>query len=294
MQFVDEQDHAATRVLHFAQDGFEPLFEFAAKFRAGNQRPHVERDHPLVLEALRNVALHDPQRQTFGDRGFADAWFTNQHRIVLRPPGKDLDHTANFLIATDHGIELALLGACHKIDAIFFQGLEFGFGALIGHARRTTYFAERCENVLLIDGIEFEHILRFGLFLGKCEEQMLGRHIVVLHRLGLCLSGFENPVGIVAQMRGRSAACLGQMLQFRRNNLPQLALVRTDAIQKRAHHALLLFEQRREQVNRLKLGIPRVGGQFVRPLHRLLGLDCQFVETECHGSVVARGWWLVL
>ena len=44
VQFVDEQDNTAAGVGDFAQHGLQPLLEFAAKLRAGDQRAHVERD----------------------------------------------------------------------------------------------------------------------------------------------------------------------------------------------------------------------------------------------------------
>ena len=83
VQLVDEQDHAAFGRLDFAEDGFEAVFEFAAILRAGDQRAEVQRDDALVFEAVGHVALHDPQREAFGDGGFADAGFADEDGIVL-------------------------------------------------------------------------------------------------------------------------------------------------------------------------------------------------------------------
>ena len=62
----------------------------------------------LVAQALRNVAVHDAQRQAFGDGGLADARLADEHRIVLGAARQDLDRAADFLVAADDGIELAL------------------------------------------------------------------------------------------------------------------------------------------------------------------------------------------
>jgi hypothetical protein len=43
VQFVDEHDDVAG-VHHFLDDRLEPLFKFAAELRAGDERPHIERD----------------------------------------------------------------------------------------------------------------------------------------------------------------------------------------------------------------------------------------------------------
>ncbi len=123
---------AAVGRLALPQHGLQSLFEFAAKLGAGDQRTHIERNHPLVFQALRHVALHDAQRQPFGDGRLADARLADQHRVVLRAPREHLNDAADFLIAADHRIELALAGPLDQIDAVFFQCLELSFGILIG------------------------------------------------------------------------------------------------------------------------------------------------------------------
>ena len=134
VQFVDEQNHVAAGGFDFAEHGFESLFEFAAEFGAGDQRAHVERDDALVLQALRHVPFDDAQGQSFGDGGLADAGLADQHGIILRAAREDLDHAADFLIAADDRVELALGGPFDQIDAITFQRVEFFFRVLIGDA----------------------------------------------------------------------------------------------------------------------------------------------------------------
>ena len=92
----------------FVEHGLQPLLEFAAVFRAGDQRAHVEREQLLVAQALGHVAVDDALRQAFDDGGLADAGLADQHRIVLRAPRQNLDRAADFLVAADDRIELAL------------------------------------------------------------------------------------------------------------------------------------------------------------------------------------------
>src|SRR3546814_2524015 len=68
----------------------------------------VERQQAAVLQAVGDVAVDDAQREAFGDRGLADAGLADQHGVVLGPTGEDLDGAADFLVAADHRIELAL------------------------------------------------------------------------------------------------------------------------------------------------------------------------------------------
>ncbi len=87
MHFVDEEDEIAVGGGHLLQHGFQPLLEFATVFRAGNQRAEIEHQQPLVLQAVRHVAIDDAQRQPFDDRGLANAGLADQHRIILGAAG---------------------------------------------------------------------------------------------------------------------------------------------------------------------------------------------------------------
>jgi hypothetical protein len=105
----------------FRQHGLQPLLEFAAEFRARDQRAHVERHQPLVAQAFRHVAIDDAQRQAFGDGGLADAGLADQHGIVLGAAREHLDGAADFFVAADHGIELAVRASSVRSRAYFLS-----------------------------------------------------------------------------------------------------------------------------------------------------------------------------
>ena len=111
------------------QHGFQPLLELAAIFRAGDQRAHVEREHLLVLQALRHVALHDAMRQPLDDGRLADARLADQHRIVLGAARQHLDGAPDLLVAADHRIELAGGRGLGEVAGIALQ-------RVVGSARR--------------------------------------------------------------------------------------------------------------------------------------------------------------
>ena len=87
MQFVEEGDDLAIRLLDLVKDSFEPLLELAAVFRPGDHRTEVERHNSLCLESLGDVTVGDATRQAFDDRSLADTGLTNQDRVVLGPAG---------------------------------------------------------------------------------------------------------------------------------------------------------------------------------------------------------------
>ena len=121
VHLVDEQDDAAVGGRDFLQHGLQPLLELAAIFRAGDQRAHVERQQLLVLQALRHVAVDDALRQAFDDRGLADARLADQHRIVLGAARQHLDGAADFLVAADHRVDLAVARGLGEIARVFLQ-----------------------------------------------------------------------------------------------------------------------------------------------------------------------------
>ena len=85
----------------------EPLLELTAVLRAGDHRADVQRDEPLVAQAVGDVALDDAAREPLGDRGLADAGLADEHRVVLRPAAEHLDDAPDLLVAPDDRVELA-------------------------------------------------------------------------------------------------------------------------------------------------------------------------------------------
>ena len=59
MQLVNEQHDLAVRLLHLLQNRLEPFLELAPILGPRDQCPHVQRNQPLVLEAVRNVVAGD-------------------------------------------------------------------------------------------------------------------------------------------------------------------------------------------------------------------------------------------
>src|SRR5437764_66670 len=62
VELIDEEDHLATGA-NLIKDLLQALLEFTAILGTGDQRPHVERQHPLAAQRLRDVAEHDLLRQ---------------------------------------------------------------------------------------------------------------------------------------------------------------------------------------------------------------------------------------
>ena len=119
-------------VFDFFQDGLEAVFEFAAIFRSGEHGAEIERDHAFVLEHFGHVAGNDALGEAFDDGGLAHAGFADEHGIIFRAARENLDHAADFFVASDDGVELAAAGLLGQVAGIAFESLILGFGILVG------------------------------------------------------------------------------------------------------------------------------------------------------------------
>ena len=162
VQFVDEEHDLPVRFLDFLEHGLEPVFELAAVLGAGQHRAEVERDDSLVAQALGHVAGDDAAGEAFDDSGLAHAGLADEHRIILCPAAEDLNDAANLLVAADDGVELAAAREIGEVLGVFFEGLELGFGILVGDALRAAHSGERLENGVL-GGAECDQRITRGI-----------------------------------------------------------------------------------------------------------------------------------
>ena len=279
VQLVHEQDDLALGLGDLLEHCLEPVLELAAVLSARDQRADVEGDHAPVAQRFGHVAVHDPLGQAFGDRGLAHARLADQHRVVLRAPRQHLDHAPDLVVAADDGVELALLGGLGQVDAEAVQRLVAVLGVLVGHAVRSAHALHGLGQLL---GRRAHIDLGVG---GKCEEQVLGGHVLVAHparglvRLGEQLG--QRRVG--GGLGRRVAGDRGRVVQGPVGLAPHRLGIRTRAAQDRDDDAAVLLEQRHQQMVRTNLGVAARLGQPLRGGERLLGL---------HGHPVRLHWWV--
>ena len=106
MDLVDEQDDFAGGIHDLLHDAFQTLFELTLIFRARDKGAHVQGIDLLGLQVLRHVAGDDVLGDTLRNGGLAHARFTHQDRVVLGPPGEDLEHPPDFVVPADDRVEL--------------------------------------------------------------------------------------------------------------------------------------------------------------------------------------------
>src|SRR5690606_32212477 len=175
--------------------------------RAGDQRSHVEAHQAAALEAVGHVAVGDAQREAFDHRGLAGAGFADQDRVVLGPPREDLDRAADFLVAPDDGIELAVAGGLGEVASVLFHRVVafLGRGAVGRPAARR--LLDRALHRLGIDVRRLER-LPGGRRTGEREglEDALHRNETVAGLARELFGLIEDANRVVVEPRSRLSA----------------------------------------------------------------------------------------
>ncbi len=123
MHLINKENNFSVGILHFFEDCFQPFFKFTPKLGPGNQSPHIQGNQFFLFQTFRYVLADNTLSQTFDNGSFTNPRFTNQNRIILSPPGKDLDHPPNFFIPADNRIKLSLACRPSQIKTVFLQSL---------------------------------------------------------------------------------------------------------------------------------------------------------------------------
>ena len=253
----------------FLQHGLQPLLELAAVFGARDQRAHVERQQLLVLQAFRHVAVEDAQRQALDDGGLADAGLADQHRIVLGAAGQHLDGAADFLVAADHRIELAVARGLGQVAGIFLQRVigVLGRGA-VGGAALAQRFDRRVE-VLRRDAALAEDAAGLAVLLERQpEQQPLDRDKAVAGLLGGLFRGVERArqFGRQIDLAGAASGDLRQLVERVLGRLEDGAGIAAGAVDQTAGEPLAVVQQHLQHMQRRELLVAVAHRQRLRRL----------------------------
>ena len=269
VHLVDEQDHPARRRRDLVQHRLDPLLELAAIFRAGDQRAHVERQQLLVLQRLRHVAVDDAQGEALDDGGLADAGFADQHGIVFRAPRQNLNGPADFLVAADHRIELALARRLGQIAGVFLQGVVAAFGrGAVGLAALAQILDGRVERLRGHAGLAQNARGLGPLLQREREQQPLDRDKAVAGLLRDLLGVVEQPRGRRRQIELHRAGAR-HLRQFGEDGLgllQRLARASASLVDQPRRKPLLVVEQRLQNMLGRELLMALAGRD---PLRRL-------------------------
>ncbi len=267
------------------EHGLEPVLELAAVLGAGDHGAEVEGDQPLVLEPLGHVAAHDALGQPLDDGRLAHAGLADQHGVVLGAPRQHLHDAADFLVAADHRIELALPRQLGEVPRVALERLVLLLGILVGDALacRAPRPAPCRSPSAVTPCVPSTRAAAPALVLGDADQEVLGGDVLVLQALGFVPRPVTTPSRRGAaywrpppHTFGVRASSPSSWRMIVPPGAPELGEQRSD-------DAFLLPEQGQQQVLGLHGLVIALVGQRLGGLHRLLRFHGQLVESH-HSS----------
>ncbi len=286
VQFVDEQDDAPFLLAQFIEHALEALLEFTAELGAGDQGTHVQRQQALVLEAVGYLTIDDALGQALGDGGLADAGFADQHRIVLGPALQDLDGAADLVVPADHRVELAVLGALGEIDGELVQRLAAVLGVGVVDRLAATQVVDGVLQRLARDALPQQQLAEAGVLVHGGEQHQLAGDELVTLLLGQAIGLIEQARQVLGEIHiAVGILDLGQLVQLFGEGLAQAGEVEADLAQQRENGTALLFEQGREEVQRLDGRMVVANGQGLGIRQGELQFAGETVYTHGQGPI---------
>src|SRR5205814_10682529 len=160
-----------------------------------------------------------------------------------------LDHATDLLVAADDGIELPLLSHLGEIARVPLERLVLVLGILVLHAVRAAHGLERfAQRVRGRTGLAEYRAALGALGFRQREEEMLSGDVLVAERLGLGLGAIEDLIQLARHGWLPATALFRVARHFARDALADRRHVRAGLLQDWNNDALVLFEQRGEQV----------------------------------------------
>ena len=281
MQLINEQDDAPLLLRQLVEHRLEALFEFTPVFGTGDQRRHIQRQHLLVLESLRHLAIDDALGQPLDDRGLAHTGLTDQHRVILGTTLQHLDRAANLIVAANHRIELAGLGALGEIHGVFVQcfALVFCVGIIDGFP--ATHFRDLGRQHLLGHTGVLEQLAQLTVVITGRQQHHLGREILVTILLGFTVGQVQQPAGALPHLHITiEIAHRGQFVHGHVERGHHIRRIGSGFFQQGFCHAPLLLHQCQHQVNRFNSAIALPHGQGLRIRQGFLQPRSEFVHSH--------------
>ena len=281
VQFVDEQNDLALGGLHLLQHGLQPFLELAAVLRSGDQRAEIERQKLLALQCLGHVAIDDAQRQAVDDGGLADAGLADQHGIVLGAARQHLDGAADFLVAPDHRIELALARQRGHVAGVFLQRVEVGFGVRAGDLAALADVVDRLLQRLRVGAGIAQRARGRRVGGGDRHQQPVLRDVFVagLGRGLLRRIQDAHELGRDLRLAGAGALHLGLAREIGLDRGQRRLRIAAGGLDQAGGRAFLVVQQRLQQMLRRDLLVEladrdRLGGlqEAARPLGEFLNV----------------------
>ncbi|MNX72977.1 hypothetical protein D3C86_1043530 [compost metagenome] len=272
MQLVDEDDIAAVVLAQLFQHGLQAFFELAAELGAGQQGRQVQGQHALAAQALGHFVVDDALRQAFDDGGLAHAGLTDQHRIVLGAALQDLDGAADFVVAADDRVQLALAGALGQVQGVLGQGFAVGLAFGARHVFAAAHGVDRGFQGLFLQARFTQDAAGLAFVVGQRQQEQFAGDIGVTPSRRFLVGAGQHRVQVAANLHVVVALNLRQGLHGGFQRGLQAVDRHAGARQQTACAAVRIGQQCRQHVHGLDVGMIVTGGQTLSVGQGLLEL----------------------
>jgi hypothetical protein len=106
VHLVDKEDRFRA-MLQFVKHTSNPLLELSTEFSPGDHRSHVEQVNIRSLQLSGHVITGNPLRDSVRHRGFSNAWFPDEERVILLTATQDLYGSRDLFLSSNHRIQLS-------------------------------------------------------------------------------------------------------------------------------------------------------------------------------------------
>ena len=121
VHLVDEDDELALARADLLEQRREALLEVAPVLRASDHRRQVQGDDAATGQLRGHLVVRDRLGEALRDRGLAHTGLADEHGVVLRAAGQDLDRLRDLLVAADDRVQPALGGLRREVMTVLVQ-----------------------------------------------------------------------------------------------------------------------------------------------------------------------------
>ena len=221
--------------------------------------------------------------QSFHDGRLSRTRFADKNGVVLGAPAQDLQHTPDFLVAPDYGVQLACACLVHQVAGILAEALISVLAALRGSLLSAPQLTDGCCEFLFRHAGVLEYLACIAAHREQCLQEGLQGHKFVAGLLGQVFGLQQHLVSAAAQV-GFSTLHLGQGGYLCVHGACHGLLADAQFLEDELRHLLAHLQNAAEQVLRLDGLLPLASGAGHCFLHGLLRLDCKFVQV--HNAVL--------
>ena len=128
VRFINEENDFFSGGLDLVDEALEAVFELAFDASACLQQGEIEAVNVDALQGRRDISADNAVGEAFNDGGLAHAGFAGEDGVVLAAAHEDVDHLANFYIATEDGVDFTGLGVGGEVHGVLIEVRSFATG----------------------------------------------------------------------------------------------------------------------------------------------------------------------